>query len=64
MLGMSSPLNLTEVEVGLAPGDKLLLYTDGVTDALTSTGERFGQDRMIATIEAARVGRRTTSSGR
>ena len=56
MLGMSSPLDLTEVEVGLAPGDKLLLYTDGVTDALTSTGERFGQDRMIATIEAARGG--------
>ena len=56
MLGMFSPLELTEIDVALAPGDKLLLYTDGVTDALTSTGERFGKERMIATIEATRAG--------
>ena len=56
MLGMFSPLDLTEIEVQLNHGDKLLLYTDGVTDALTSTGERFGKDRMIATVEAARSG--------
>lgn len=56
MLGMFAPLDLTEVEVGLGPGDKLLLYTDGVTDALASSGERFGKERMIATIEAARGG--------
>ena len=56
MLGMSSPLDLPETEVELAPGDRLVLYTDGVTDAITSTGERFGKDRMIATIEAARDG--------
>ena len=49
-------VELTEIDVALAPGDKLLLYTDGVTDALTSTGERFGKERMIATIEATRAG--------
>ena len=56
MLGMSSPLDLPEVEIELAPGDRLLLYTDGVTDAMTSTGERFGKDRMLSTIEHARGG--------
>ncbi len=40
-----------ETEIELAHGDRLLLYTDGVTDALTSTGERFGKDRLIATLE-------------
>jgi sigma-B regulation protein RsbU (phosphoserine phosphatase) len=56
MLGMASPLDLPETEVELALGDRLVLYTDGVTDTMTSTGERFGKDRMIATIEAARGG--------
>lgn len=56
MLGMSSPLDLPEIEVELAHGDRFLLYTDGVTDAMTTSGERFGRDRMLATIEGARGG--------
>ncbi len=56
MLGMSSPLDLPETEIELAPGDRLVLYTDGVTDAVTSTGARFGKERMMATIESARAG--------
>lgn len=28
------------------PGDKILLYTDGVTDALNSKGERFGEEGL------------------
>ena len=56
MLGVFSPLDLTETHVELGHGDRLLLYTDGVTDAMTSTGERFGKHRLIATLEAARAG--------
>jgi serine phosphatase RsbU (regulator of sigma subunit) len=56
LLGMFSPLELAETEVELAAGDRLLLYTDGVTDALTSSGERFGKGRLISTIEGARDG--------
>jgi sigma-B regulation protein RsbU (phosphoserine phosphatase) len=53
---VSSPLDLLEIEVDLAPGDRFVLYTDGVTDAMTTSGERFGKDRMLATIEGARRG--------
>jgi serine phosphatase RsbU (regulator of sigma subunit)/PAS domain-containing protein len=38
-----------EAVVGLAPGDSLVLYTDGVTDT-RSTAERFGAERLEAVL--------------
>jgi serine phosphatase RsbU (regulator of sigma subunit) len=35
------------VEEALEPGDRLLLYTDGITEARSPTGEQFGIDRLI-----------------
>jgi serine phosphatase RsbU (regulator of sigma subunit) len=32
---------------GLQPGDQILLYTDGVTEARTDSGEFFGRDRLV-----------------
>jgi len=34
-------------EESLQPGDQILLYTDGVTEARTDTGEFFGRDRLV-----------------
>ena len=31
----------------IAPGDSLLLYTDGVTEAMNSAGEFFGSSRLL-----------------
>ena len=36
--------------IKLFPGDKLFLYTDGVTEALNCNGELYGEDRLIQTL--------------
>ena len=35
----------------LAPGDSLVLYTDGVTDA-TGADDRFGNDRLVSLLSS------------
>jgi serine phosphatase RsbU (regulator of sigma subunit) len=37
----------------LHPGDRLLAYTDGVTDAMDLDGERFGLDRLLDLVQRA-----------
>ena len=34
-------------QVTLSEGDRLLLYTDGLTDTVNRAGERFGHDRLV-----------------
>ena len=45
-----------EIGRSLEPGDVLVFYTDGVTDAVGPSGERFGDERLLATLAAARGG--------
>jgi serine phosphatase RsbU (regulator of sigma subunit) len=54
--GRRMPLGLDDqdIELGeeaLEPGDRLLIYTDGVTEARGANGEPFGLDRLVALAE-------------
>jgi sigma-B regulation protein RsbU (phosphoserine phosphatase) len=39
-------VELEEVSVDLHPGELLVLYTDGITDANSTVGEFFGAERL------------------
>jgi serine phosphatase RsbU (regulator of sigma subunit) len=45
-LGTLGPIVGTLSEVALEPGDGILLYTDGVTEARDPVGEAFGEGRL------------------
>jgi PAS domain-containing protein len=46
VLGAVDDGSWTDSVAGLAPGDTLFFYTDGVTDTI-GEGERFGEERLI-----------------
>jgi sigma-B regulation protein RsbU (phosphoserine phosphatase) len=56
LLGAFPSLGVSELDVGLRAGDILVLYTDGVTDVMAPSGERFGEPGLLAAIEANRGG--------
>lgn len=52
-LGIDPDAAFTTHRVGFAPGDTVLLLTDGVTEARSPGGELFGIDRATAAFAAA-----------
>lgn len=56
VFGIRSGVKYRQDETCLAPGDSLLLYTDGVTEALSSDGAFFGEERLERAV-ASSVGR-------
>jgi serine phosphatase RsbU (regulator of sigma subunit) len=64
--GPPAPLEVTGVPIGvgtcnyeeqaviLRPGERLVLYTNGVTETRNGDGEHFGMRRFLATLEQTR----------
>jgi serine phosphatase RsbU (regulator of sigma subunit) len=40
-----------DTELKVSDGDLVVLYTDGITEAMNTTGEQFGIDRLRAAVE-------------
>jgi serine phosphatase RsbU (regulator of sigma subunit) len=52
VLGAMPHMEFPDHAVQLLPGDRLVLYTDGVTEAFNSADESYGEARLIAEIKA------------
>lgn len=52
-VGMFPHATYEAQRLALGPGDRLLLYSDGVTDCASPTGELFGDERLHAIAGAA-----------
>jgi len=50
VLGIFPDASYDDQAVTFGPGDRLLLFTDGVTEARSASGEEFGDDRLIALV--------------
>jgi len=50
-LGLMEEATYGQGERHLAPGDLLVLYTDGIVEAPDSKGTEYGEERLIATLE-------------
>lgn len=54
-VGLFSSATYTDDRVQLQPGEVLVIYSDGVTEALNPAGEEFGDERLAAEVISHRT---------
>ena len=54
IVGLFEHAIFEEDTVELQPGDFLVVFSDGVTEAMSATGEEFGEDRLLKCVNANR----------
>ena len=54
ILGFLPTTRYNAKETSIAPGDLLLLFTDGVTESQDADGQEYGEERLDAVIRATR----------
>jgi sigma-B regulation protein RsbU (phosphoserine phosphatase) len=50
-LGVLPDARYTAGEAAFGPGDLLVLFSDGITEAMSPEGEEFGEDRLRQIVE-------------
>jgi len=56
VLGLLGDARYDFGEVQLAPGDVVVLYSDGVTEARNESGEEYGRDRLLSELRTVKQG--------
>jgi phosphoserine phosphatase RsbU/P len=51
--GLFETATYEEERIQLVPGDLLVMFSDGISEALNKAGEEFGDDRILACVKAA-----------
>lgn len=59
VVGIVECASFAQGDIALSPGSVLVLYTDGVTEALAREQEEFGHTRLIAALNSADRGATT-----
>ena len=54
VLGLFEHASFDEETLTLEPGDFIIAFSDGVTEALNEAGEEYTDDRLLASIERHR----------
>lgn len=54
ILGMMESVIYGEERIQLAPGDLIVMFTDGVTEAINQQEEEFGEERLVKIIQQNR----------
>lgn len=53
VLGILAAMRFQEADAVLDPGDVLVLFSDGVTEAVNAADEEFGEERLLSVVRAA-----------
>jgi sigma-B regulation protein RsbU (phosphoserine phosphatase) len=55
VLGAFPNLSFAQEKIELRDGDRLVLFTDGLTEAIDGTGEQFGEQRLMKLLHDHRT---------
>jgi sigma-B regulation protein RsbU (phosphoserine phosphatase) len=55
VLGIFTEIRYDQAELSLAAGDRLLFYTDGITEARNPAGDEYEEDKLAAVAVATRA---------
>jgi phosphoserine phosphatase RsbU/P len=51
IVGLFETATFDEETVNLTPGDWLIVFSDGVSEAMSASGDEYGENRIVACVE-------------